>query len=262
MKHVHVSICQNQPSVKPWKELRTRRLPGVNPLKLTEWLFRDETFAQQMAYRDELIAHKRNTVFQCLPAADDIANELLNEIIQAVKHDEYYTVLENEIIRPDGVTVNLNNDHPLIVSGRLAQEDWCLLDRYTEADNEHKMLGAILCFPASWLLSEKIGRRLTAIHEPVNEYTDRIATGVQRIFDSLKPDKPVFRANFLSYNNPDLHQPRSIHDRRSKSENEMNWLRVERQTLRKLNRTSGIVFGIHTSVCPKDRIPDWYEIWT
>ncbi len=245
-------ICQSRLSLQPWLEERTRRLPGINPLDEAEWLLRDDAFDRQMAYRDYLIDRHRSDVLQQLPACQAIAEELLQVLVGALALDSDYCLGGNRIRRPDGRDIKVGKDHPLADIGRLVQEDFCLLQRLGD---EHVLVGAILCFPASWLLSEKLGHPLTVIHHPVAPYTRRIATGVQRILDNLRLGQLVFRANFLTYADPDLHQPRSMSDRRDKDVSGETWIRVERQTLRRLPATGAIVFGIHTSVCRSSAIP-------
>ncbi|MCY4542114.1 MAG: DUF3445 domain-containing protein [Rhodobacteraceae bacterium] len=254
-----LDICQSRLSLLPWTETRTRKLPGINPVEEVRWLIRDDVFDLQMAYRDFLIDSRQEAVFQSLPEGEPVARELLEHVLEAVGRDPAYRIDGSKVTRPDGEQVEVHEMHSLLAVGRLVQEDFCLMKRYRA---EHFLVGGVLCFPASWMLGEKMGRSLTTIHEPVTRYTPRIAAGVQRIFDNLRPGRVVFRANYLSYSNPNLHQPRSIDDRRDKNVQGDVWIRVERQTLRKLPDTEGIVFGIHTSVCRREAVPGLDESLT
>lgn len=247
--------------MEPWAEYRLRRLPGLNPLPVDEWLLRDDAFDLQMAYRDHLISTRRSQVFKCLGEAGTGARELLDEILAALSLDSGYQVGSGRVVRPDGIIVRLDEDHPLVIAGRLVQQDWCLMAE-PDAGGEHWLAGAVLCFPASWLLEEKIGLPLTSIHIPVDSYTDRIARGVQRVFDVLQEGRILYRANYLKYSDPDLFQPRSMNNRRDRSRiADRMWLRIERQTLRKLNKSGCVAFGIHTIVCPRESVADWDRIW-
>lgn len=250
MLHEFYEICQENLSFEPWIEEKTRRLPGINPLEIDEWLFRDDAFDRQMKYRDALIRTKREVVFDCYDEGESIAHELLRTLLDAVKKDNTYRIEQNYVTRPDGTRIDLNGDHPLIVAGRLVQEDLCLLKH---KGDQHVLVGAILCFPASWLLAEKMGMPLISIHTPVPQYNERIARVVQRMFDNMQPGRVIYRGNSLSYSNPDLHQPRSMNERRKRDKSGKKWVRVERQTLRKLKETKGVVFGIHTSVVPEEK---------
>ena len=108
--------------------------------------------------------------------------------------------------------------------------------------------GAILCFPASWTLAEKMGKPLTAIHGPVAEYAPEIALRVQRLFDAIRPEQPLWRANALLYDDPDLFSPRREADDQRIVSGQGSYLRSERQTMRKLPSSGAVVFTVHTYV--------------
>ena len=146
--------------------------------------------------------------------------------------------------RPDGAEVALDPVRPLATLGRLVQEDLCVMER---AGEEHILTGACLCFPASWSLSEKIGRPLTGIHTPVASYDGDIARRVQRMFDAIRVEQPLWRMNALVYVDPSLHQPRREADPRTDRRGGV-YLRAERQCFVKLPQTRAVVFSIHTYV--------------
>tara|TARA_B100001989_G_scaffold43972_1_gene27519 strand:- start:349 stop:762 length:414 start_codon:yes stop_codon:yes gene_type:complete len=130
--------------------------------------------------------------------------------------------------------------------GRLVQNDFCILQK---TGNEHVLTAAALCFPASWSLEEKFLKPLIDIHTPVKEYNDVIAKRVQRLFDGLQIDRPLWRFNALYYEDPHLFQPRRANQpRRKPAPNKANYFRSERQTLVKLPKSGAIIFGIHTFV--------------
>lgn len=246
-------ICQDSLPFAPWMHPATRRLPGIQPLDMGDWLVRDEAFAAQMALRDRLLEERREDVFRALPEALTAAEELLELILSRL--DDGYRRDGRRITRPDGVTVELEGDHPLIVAARLVQEDLCLLDQ-NGGEGEHILTGAVLCFPASWTLAQKIGHPMTRIHVPVEEYTDNMAARVQRLFDALHVDRPLWRANALLYHDPSLYQPRREDDRRQAPKGRANYLRSERQSLLRLPQTRAVVFSIHTWVVPWARLSD------
>ena len=234
-----MEICQQELPVKPWMEAKTRRLPGIQPVKAGEWLVRDETFAAQMAYRDTLISTKLDAVFRAAPESDPMQAELLEMVL--LELDSGYKK-GRVVTRPDGVTVPLDGP-PLLTAARLVQEDLLIMDMAAEP----RLTAAALCFPASWSLDEKFGAGLMAIHGYIDEYTDEMAARVRRMFDLIRPEQPLWRANFLRYDEADLHQPLRNGEEKPAPKHE-GFVRVERQTLRKLPRTGAVVFGIHTYV--------------
>lgn len=243
-------ICQPSLPLAPWMDSGLNRLPGVKPLALADWIVTDAAFDRQMAYRDWLIAQRRADVLAETAAAAEAAGELLETLLAALADVPDYRIGQGAAVRPDGVTVPLERDDPMATVGRLAQEDFCLL---LPQSGEHVLAAAVLCFPASWTLAEKIGRPMMRIHRPVPDYDGDVGGRVQRMFDRMRPDAAMFRANALVYDDPDLHQPRGEAAPKV-LQRAKRWVRVERQTLRKLPETGAIAFGIHTYLVPVDSL--------
>ncbi len=241
-------ILQSRLPFAPWMDPRTARLPGIVPVEGDDWLRVDDAFAGQMAERDRLIALDADRVHAMLPEAMPAAAELLGRVLEVLGRTAGYMVGAQSVTRPDGVVVPLNRDLPLLTLGRLVQEDLCLLQH---DGAEHVLTGAILCFPASWTLAQKIGQPMTAIHTPVAPYDEGIARRVQRLFDAIRQEQPLWRANALVYDDPTLHQPRLEHERRPKPVSRV-YLRSERQCLMRLPQTRAVVFSIHTYVVRMD----------
>ena len=243
-------ICQKEIKIAAWMEPKFSRLPGLNPLGIDDWLFSDDVFSEQMAYRDYLISNKKDVVFQCLPGSEAACEELLADIVTHL-HAKGYVKTRSGLIRPDGIEINLLNDHPLLTAGRLTQHDLCVMELQGD---EHVLTAACLCFPSSWSLTEKIGRPLIKIHEPVPNYTADLARRVQRVFDVIRVGHPMFRVNTLIYSDPNLHQPRTMSTRRSISKSNKLWVRSEFQSLVRLQATKVVIFGIHNTIVPLESL--------
>ena len=221
-------------------------LPGTRPISPDEWIICDDAFSQQMALRDKLIETKKDKVLAISDEAQEAAVELLEMTLDFCVSKLGYKKNVNKIVRPDKVSVEIDLNEPLTVLGRLVQNDFCILQK---KDNEHVLTAAALCFPASWTLGEKFLKPLIDIHVPVKAYDDNIAKRVQRLFDGLQINRPVWRFNALYYEDPNLFQPRSINQpRRKPAANKVKYFRSERQTIIKLPESGAIIFGIHTFV--------------
>lgn len=232
---------------------RLARLPGMLPVAPGDWLRVDEAFAGQMSLRDALIADRRDAVIALTDAGRPAADELMDRVLAEVAGTPGYAVAAEAVTRPDGVTVPLDRADPLGTAGRLVQCDLCLLER-PEGGAEHVLTGAVLCFPASWTLAEKIGRPLLRIHAPVADYDADLAARVQRLFDAIRPETPLWRMNALAYADPSLHQPRREGEARAPGPRP--FLRSERQCLVRLPRSGAVVFSIHTYVLPIASLPE------
>ena len=121
-------------------------------------------------------------------------------------------------------------------------------------EGHHVLTGAILCFPASWTLAEKLGRGLPGIHGPVAGYAGDLAVRVQRLFDAIRPEAPLWRANALTYADPALHQPRREGQTKPRTRGPDGYVRSERQCLLRLPVSRAVVFSIHTYVVRADTL--------
>ncbi|GAW36183.1 hypothetical protein RA2_03253 [Roseovarius sp. A-2] len=228
----------------PYDVEAKRPLPGIAPLDMAEWLLVDEAFSAQMAERARLLSERRDDVLAVTDGAAPAMAELLQYVLDwLAENGAGYVISAKEVRRPDGVSVAIDRDDPMGTLGHLVQEDLCLLER---RGAEHVLTAAVLCFPASWRLAEKIGRPLTAIHVPVPSYDDGIARRVQRLFDGVQPGRPLWRFNALYYAEATLHQPRQ----RVQPEEAMKlpFLRSERQCVLRMPETRACVFSIHSYV--------------
>lgn len=238
-------IFQKTLPFAPWMTEASRRLPGVQPLKMTDWLVVDDAFAGQMAARDRLLSERRADVLAPGPS-DAPAAELLALILAHLGPG--YRRAAGQVTRPDGVTVRLDGP-PLLTAARLVQEDLCILEKPDGAP-EHVLTAAALCFPASWTLAEKIGHPLSRIHAPVSVYDADMAPRVQRLFDRVHPERPLWRQNALLYADPALYHPRTELQPRVAPAERPDYLRSERQCILRLWDTGAVVFSIHTWVLP------------
>ncbi|MDW3182133.1 heme-dependent oxidative N-demethylase family protein [Roseobacter sp.] len=230
----------------PQEMLEERALPGVQPLGPDDWLRVDDAYAAQMAHRRALIAARRAEVYWQDPGADAAAREVLAQALKLLP-GLGIEVSGGQCRCPDGQIVPLDGDAPLVVLGQLVQEDICIMDK---RGDEHVLVAACLCFPASWRLSEKVGRPLIGIHDTVEEYDAGIARRVQRLFDGVQVGRPMWRYNRLWYDDPDLFQPRSaLSPRRiAPGEVEAAYQRAERQCIVRMPDTDAVVFSIHSYV--------------
>ena len=106
------------------------------------------------------------------------------------------------------------------------------------------------------------------MHEPVPAYAEELAARVDRFVDRLRPDRPVWRRNWLVHDTDELHLPEPPEPRPGAP----LWLRSERQTLRRLPETGAVLFTIRTQQAPLSvlaerpdlagRMADAIEAWS
>jgi hypothetical protein len=211
----------------------------------------DEVYARQMALRDRFLSGRRVEVVAELPEAREAASEMLELTLATLARRADFTVEAGTVTRPDGVVVPVAPDDPFRTVGRLLQEDVCLLEKRSA---EHVLTGAVLVFPSGWTLAQKIGRPLLGIHVPVVPYDAEMGRRVQRLFDGLRPGRPLMRANLLWHGLPTLHQPRREGEPKPPAAQGDRYLRSERQCLVRLPRTDAVIFTIHTCVLASESL--------
>lgn len=239
----------------PYNPLAPRPLPGIQPLPAEDWLRFDDGFAAQLGERERLLRDHRDAVLAMDDAAEPAAQELLDQVL-AVRYGAQANA--SHVTRPDGVTVAIDRAVPMETLGRIAQQDFCILEK-PEGSDEHVLTAAILCFPASWTLAQKFMKPLLAIHTPVADYDEGIARRVQRLFDGVQAGRPLWRFNALWYADPSLHQPRREEDPRATSTPEtQHYMRSELQSIYRLPQTRAVIFSIHTTVLTRaDVLAQW-----
>lgn len=234
----------------PYDVFAPRSLPGVAPVAGEPWFQVDEAYSPQMARRADLIARFPDAVIATDAPSPAAVDDMLNTVLAHLPPG--FTLDTHEVRRPDGRLVEIDRGRPFHTLGHILQEDICLLEKRGE---EHLLTGAVLCFPASWRLSEKIGRPLTQIHEPVPEYDANLARRVQRLFDGVRAGRPIWRFNALWYDDAELYQPRSVSTPRTLNDQATApFLRSERQVIWRLPQSDAVLFTIHTYVLPREAV--------
>ena len=246
------------PAYEPYQPGAYRLALGLTPLDLHDWIEPDARMAIELAEKERLLCERPDDVFIVLPEAANSSAEVLDLLISYLP-ERFPTLyrrvgdqIENRVTRQRW-HVTQHGLHPLDLAGRLVQEDLCLMQLAAETD-QYRLVGASVCFPTRWRLAEKMGQSLGNIHLPVPDYEAQLDSTMDRLFARLKVDRPVWRLNWSLLDNPALFQPRGHgqheHNAAITADNagDRLWLRMERQTLRRLPLTGDILFTIRIYV--------------
>ncbi len=244
------------PRYRPFLDAPWRLAMGLRTLDPAEWIEIDERFAAELALRRELLEQRRDEVQAGLPESAAGQREVLELLLEHLpaRFSSHYRrangAIEN-LVTGERFDLEAWSERPLELAGRLVQEDLCLMQKDTAG---YRLVAAVLCFPAHWRLADKLGRPLVLIHEPVPGFAERLAPTVDRFFANLAAARPVWRANWSLVDTDERFLPPE-HRKTSKPidalrAGEQMWLRVERQTFRRLPRSGDVLFGIRTYVEP------------
>ena len=207
----------------PWHAMGTRALPE------RAWLVGDEQRPADLARKRALLDAAHDVVAGSRPGAGEAAEEAARLVALAA-----------------GAPLDPDRE-PLEAAALLVQEDLCVL---TRAAAGWVLVAGVVCFPSMWRLPDKLGLHLTAVHGPVPAYEAELAARVDRFLDRLRPERPVWRRNWLLHDSPALHLPDPPSPNPCPSVPDDLWLRSERQVLRRLPGTGAILFTIRTQQSP------------
>jgi hypothetical protein len=226
---------------------------------ILERLFPDEEFGFRMKFQKgsisefyentsknaDLIALRTKSLLENEPrhvALEDRAAPVLREAISAAFSGH---VSEAERLLPPGQLCRLLAER--------AEPDFLLLAPNANCGELH-LCGGSVCFPSSWSLEEKMGKKLEEIHDPVPGLNDAIAPRINSFLRAMKPGISWNRMNWGLSRSPELnqHPARVLPRLESSTPRGEIFLRVEWQSLVAL--PSGVLFGIRIFVYPIARI--------
>jgi hypothetical protein len=240
----------------PWQRLGYKLKLGLRARSEAEWLPSDDIFgndltrAEQIVLKARLLAKHHQDVFSAMPNTMTAGDEVLAMVRQHLKtyHNACMATSDSGV-------------HPLDMAARLIPEDLLLLAPFqdvavndTDATKWH-LVAASLFFTAHWVLAEKMGKPLAAIHDPVPHYDERLAAPVDRFFNKMTVGPISSRMNWSLQIGKDLFTPHRA-ARKAVSgdiDNDELCLRLENQTLRKLPQTGLVLFTIRTHIEPVSR---------
>ena len=245
----------------PFESGPYRMAMSLTTVPESAWFEIDERYCDEMAERRDLLAVRHNDVFAALPCSDAARSETLREVVAnlTTQAAQWFTRAGDSLHNGlTGETLDLSTTlcDPLELAGRLVQEDLCIIQN---ADDGPRFTAAILCFPSRWRLHEKLGKPLIAVHGPVPHYAERLATPVDRFMAKVKPGHIASRLNWSVLDDPAMYQPTGKWREATNSAitpdnaGETLYLRVERQTLRRLPQSEAILFGIRVHSYPLGR---------
>jgi hypothetical protein len=238
---------------------------GLKPLDLADWIEVDEAFDPQLREKRRIEAEYPEQVFVAEEGTQDAQREVLDLLRTHLPQrfpDRYSVECKGIAIsgHPALTIQAMAEMPPLRAAARLVAEDLILMRR---DDSGWRLVAGSLCFPANWSLTEKFGKPIHEIHAPVPGFAGgtRNAELIGRIFDKMAVDQPVQRRNWSIQSGTGLFRPalrrerdRTAVERPSKFPDAdiraHCFIRIERQTLRRLPRSGDILFTIRTHLDP------------
>lgn len=230
---------------------------GLAPLNLDEWIEPDPRLAAHLLEREQLIRDKRDLVLREEPCTRAIQREALQLVVDHVvaRYPALYRLEGRRLtVLATGRSFDLDDEReaPLAIAGHIVTDDLLIL---TPGEGGYRLVAAVLCFPSAWSLADRFGQTLDGLHEAVPGYQSKLARVMNRIFENLKVDQPVWRVNWSIYPDDELHHPESKERPRAWFDDPANlapeaFVRVERQTLRRMPESGAMLFTVRIHVDP------------
>jgi hypothetical protein len=247
----------------PFEEPPFRMTLDVDKTSEKDWfeVGDDNERSLQMAEKARLLTSRHSDIFMADDRALEASQATLDLMLDhlPVYWPDHYSKSDKAInlkVRSGfkeselAIESTLSRLHPLDFAARLVQEDLVIM---LPPDPDKGKTGwwlaaGSVAFPSRWNLKEKFGKPMSEIHSPVPFYDTRLEKSVNKFFNSMPPERIFSRRNWSVHDRPTLFQDGS-EDKNKSAINSENagkklWLRVERQTLRKILGIGAIVFTI------------------
>jgi len=165
-------------------------------------------------------------------------------------------------------------EDPMVTCARLVQDDLAIM--FEKEDGQYYLLAGAILLAGFWRLEDKFGMPLSEIHTSgdVPGFRDKLEKGMMNFFRRVQPNGPVLRHNYFLQVDDNLAWSSSIGDEDAFDHTESctiktgwvtaeknkaiehHWFRSERQSLRRLPRTGGVVFTIRTYFEPITKVAE------
>jgi hypothetical protein len=224
---------------------------GVRPLDLRDWIELGPDAEVAIASKGLLMERHADTVFAVLDEqVRDEATEVADALVAHLRDrwpDRY-----------GGVSLD-SSLHPLDAAARLVPEDLVLL---VERDGQLVFGGGSVCFPNRWDLASKIGLTMAGVHQPVDRLNEHLQAPIDSFFERLTPRRSFWRLGWGVLDTADWYTPLdgTAAPRPASPVPPDMFLRVERETLRRFERTRCVLFTIRTYVTPIPAVLDRPEV--
>ena len=197
-------------------------IPSLGLRATTQWLEQ----GHNKKYKKRMLASEHE-VIKDSPESYPAQEELLDLVLKE----------KNKTLKPSTRT-------PLELASLLVKEDLCIM---LDSDEGYQLSAAAVYSPSNWKLAEKFKQSMAEIHQKVPGWDEAMNKKVDHVFRGLSTERILERHNWSIYMNPTLYQPRKLPGKEF-------YLRIERQTIRKLERSKGIVFTIGVHVDPLEEV--------
>lgn len=175
------------------------------PMDPNNWIEIDRFYRSDLEVKRKVLDTQGKAVCDVLPESAAACTELMEHISfwLAQRYPRLFSItgeeIQNHIM---GETLSLSSPagvrkagiEALTVVSRLVQDDYLIA--HPREDGTWYCTGGLVCFPGFYLLSQKIGMNMEAIHEHVPRFNENLLKSVERSFTRMLPSQPIERTSW------------------------------------------------------------------
>ncbi|MCJ1380947.1 mannosyltransferase [Xylographa soralifera] len=240
---------------------------GLRTMKWDEWIELDNHYLKFHADKARRIEERGLKCCKTAPEAFDGAVELLEEFCNYLPQrypSLYLKTADGMDNLVTGESFNIYQrplvEDPMQMAARMVQDDLAIM--FEKSDGQYYLLAGSILLAGFWRLEDKWRMPLSEIHTSGNVpgFKQKLEKGMMNLFRRLQPNGPVLRNNYFIQVDDNLPWSDSIGSEdddhigwNTAAKNkaiENHWFRSERQSLRRLPRSGGVVFTIRTYFHP------------
>ncbi|KAF2268440.1 hypothetical protein CC78DRAFT_551302 [Lojkania enalia] len=251
---------------------------GLRNMHWDEWIELDNHYMKFHDLKAQRIIERGSKCSKTAPEAFDGACELLEELCDYLPQ-RYPSLYHKTDIGMDNIVTGESfniierplKEDPMQMAARFVQDDLAIM--FEKGDGQYYFLAGSILLAGFWRLEDKFGMPLSEIHTSgdVPQFKEKLEKGMMNFFKRVQPDKAVLRNNYFIQVDDCLPWSHSIG---SEDSGGIGWFtaeknkairhhyfRSERQSLRRLPRSGGVVFTIRTyfhpitEICQEPYVP-------
>ncbi|KAF2012163.1 glycosyltransferase family 22 protein [Aaosphaeria arxii CBS 175.79] len=251
---------------------------GLRTMHWDEWIELDNRFLEYHELKAKRIEERGKKCSYTSPEAFDGACELLEELCDYLPQ-RYPSLYRKTEVGMDNLVTGETFDiverplkeDPMQMAARFTQDDLAIM--FEKEDGQYYLLAGSILLAGFWRLEDKLGMPLSEIHTSGNvpQYKEKLEKGMMNFFRRVQPGHPVVRNNYFIQVDDQLPWSPSIGSEDSEGIGwftaeknkaiQHHYFRSERQSLRRLPRSGGVVFTIRTyfhpitDICKEQYVP-------
>ncbi|KAG0681307.1 hypothetical protein C6P40_004796 [Pichia californica] len=253
---------------RPFKKGQYNMTLAIKKLDVNEYICIENTYLDMVHLRERLFDEMK--FYGCDDSAVDALKEMYCWVFDYMhtKYPRYFQIDKEKELYLNKITNkffptdpnNLKKEEILRLLCTNIEEDFLIMIKNpnSEQPDEYILRSAVTCFAAGFNPLTKLNKNLTAVHEPVPNYTNKLQLSMNRFFDRVHKNEFIVRTNWSVQTHCNLCAPSGSHARKTDSKATLApinaedldfnkcFMRCEKQCVTRLPKTGAIMMIVRT----------------